>query len=90
MDERQAWLLHHVEEIEWSTPHAFYKILFFIYLFWLHWASAMAQRPPQPWHANLLGVAGMWDLVPQPGAEPQQTLHWEWGIPPTGPPGKSP
>ena len=29
----------------------------------------------------------MWDLVPWPGIKPG--LHWDWGVPATGPPGKS-
>ena len=40
-------------------------------------------------HADFLVAACMWDLVPQPGIEPGPPLHWERGVLPTGPPGKS-
>ena len=37
---------------------------------------------------DLLVATCMWDLVPPPGTEPGP-LHWEHGVLPTGPPGKS-
>ena len=40
-------------------------------------------------YLTALGLSGsMWDLVPQPGIEPDP-LHWELEVLATGPPGTS-
>ena len=77
-------LSSHEPEIFSLCPQSFFFLSFFF--IWLRWVLVAARGI---FSCSLRTLScGMWDLDPWPGMEPR-TLHREWGVLATGPPGRS-
>ena len=90
-DPKKTCFTGNISEFAWVwnifiVPSHFSLLLLSFFFIWLHWVLVPARRI---FSCSLQTPGcGMWDLDPWPGMEPR-TLHREWGVLATGPPGKS-